>query len=48
MVKTAEMTGDLAQVPDEQAEYYKSVEKSRKEMMNAMMYPIFVFGFAIL
>ena len=48
MVKTAEMTGDLAQVLDEQAEYYKSVEKSRKEMMNAMMYPIFVFGFAII
>ena len=43
MVKTAEMTGDLSQVLDEQAEYYRSVEKSRKEMMNAMMYPIFVF-----
>ena len=48
MVKTAEMTGDLSQVLDEQAEYYRSVEKSRKEMMNAMMYPIFVFVFAII
>lgn len=48
MVKTAEMTGDLSQVLDEQAEYYRSVEKSRKEMVNAMMYPIFVFVFAII
>ena len=47
MVKTAEMTGDLPEVLDEQVEYYKSTEKSRKEMINAMMYPIFVFIFAI-
>lgn len=47
MVKTAEMTGDLPDVLDEQVEYYKSTEKSRKEMINAMMYPIFVFIFAI-
>ena len=48
MVKTAEMTGDLPEVLDEQVEYYRSTEKSRKEMINAMMYPIFVFVFAIL
>ena len=48
MVKTAEMTGDLSEVLDEQSEYYRSVEKSRKEMINAMMYPIFVFVFAII
>lgn len=47
MVKTAEMTGNLPEVLDEQVEYYKSTEKSRKEMINAMMYPIFVFIFAI-
>ena len=47
MVKTAEMTGDLPDVLDEQVEYYKSTEKSRKEMINAMMYPLFVFIFAI-
>ena len=47
MIKTAEMTGDLPVVLDEQVEYYKSTEKSRKEMINAMMYPIFVFIFAI-
>ena len=48
MIKTAEMTGDLPEVLDEQAEYYKSTEKARKEMVNAMMYPIFVFFFAII
>ena len=47
MIKTAEMTGNLPEVLDEQVEYYKSTEKSRKEMINAMMYPIFVFFFAI-
>lgn len=47
MIKTAEMTGDLPEVLDEQAEYYKQVEKSRKEMVNAMMYPIFVMIFAV-
>ena len=47
MIKTAEMTGNLPEVLDEQVEYYKSTEKSRKEMINAMMYPIFVFIFAI-
>ena len=48
MVKTAEVTGDLPEVLDEQVEYYKSTEKARKEMINAMMYPIFVFIFAII
>lgn len=47
MIKTAEMTGNLPEVLDEQAEYYKSTEKSRKDMINAMMYPIFVLVFAI-
>ena len=47
MIKTAEMTGNLPEVLDEQAEYYKSVAKSRKEMINALIYPAFVFVFAI-
>ena len=47
MIKTAEMTGDLPEVLDEQVAYYKSNEAARKEMINAMMYPIFVFIFAI-
>lgn len=47
MIKTAEMTGNLPEVLDEQVEYYKTIEKSRKEMINAMMYPAFVMVFAI-
>ena len=47
MIKTAEMTGNLPEVLDEQVEYYKVIEKSRKEMINAMMYPAFVLIFAI-
>lgn len=50
MIRTAEMTGDLSEVLDEQAEYYRTTEKSKKEMINAMMYPmcIFIFSIAIL
>lgn len=48
MIRAAEMTGNLPEVLDEQAEYYKSVEKSKKEMLNTMMYPIFVFIFSII
>ena len=29
MIRAAEMTGNLPEVLDEQAEYYKSVEKSK-------------------
>ena len=47
MIKTAEMTGNLPEVLDEQVEYYRAIEKSRKEMVNAMMYPIFVLIFAV-
>lgn len=47
MIKTAEMTGDLSEVLDEQAEYYRTTEKSRKEMINAMMYPLCIFIFSI-
>lgn len=47
MIKTAEITGDLPEVLDEQAEYYRSNEKSRKEMINALMYPIFVLILSI-
>lgn len=48
MIKTSEMTGDLPLVLDEQAEYYKTTEKAKKEMVNAMMYPLFVFVFAVI
>ena len=46
MVKTAEMTGELPEVLDDMAEYYSETEKTRKQMVTAMMYPSLVFVFA--
>ena len=48
MIKTAEMTGELPDVLDEQVDYYKQIEKTRKEMINALIYPIFVLVFAVI
>ena len=39
MVKTAEMTGQLPETLDDMAEYYDSIEKTKKQLFNAMMYP---------
>ena len=46
MVKTAEMTGELPEVLDDMAEYYNESEKTRKQMVTALMYPSLVFVFA--
>ena len=46
MVKTAEMTGELPEVLDDMAEYYSESEKTRKQMITALMYPSLVFVFA--
>ena len=47
MVKTSEMTGDLAGTLDEMAEYYTEIEKSRKAMISAMVYPSVILTVAI-
>ncbi len=39
MVKTAEMTGDLAGTLDEMADYFTKTNNTRKEMMSALIYP---------
>lgn len=39
MVKTSEMTGDLSSTLDEMADYYTEIEKSRKAMKSALIYP---------
>lgn len=46
MIKTAEMTGELPEVLDDMAEYYSDSEKTKKQMVTAMMYPSLVFVFA--
>ena len=48
MSKSAELTGDLPNVLDEMAEYYTSIEKTRKEIKSAMTYPTVVLIFAVL
>ncbi len=47
MVKTAEMTGELPEVLDDMYEYYTETEKTRKQMITAMMYPSLVFIFSV-
>ena len=46
MVKTSELTGDLPQALDEMSEYFEETEKTRKQMVSAMTYPIMIFFFA--
>lgn len=47
MVKTSEMTGDLAGTLDEMADYYTEMEQSRKQMISALTYPAVIFTLAI-
>jgi len=47
MMKTAEMTGELPETLDDMADYYDAIEKTRKQVMSAMIYPIVVFIFSI-
>ncbi len=42
MVKTAELTGDLPSILDDMAEYYTSMDQTRKQMKSAMTYPVVV------
>lgn len=47
MIKTAEMTGDLPTVLDDMADYYTSIEQTRKQMVSAMTYPVVVMLLAL-
>ena len=47
MVKSSEMTGELPEVLDDMADYFTETEKTRKQMVTAMMYPSIVFIFAL-
>ena len=50
MIKTSELTGDLPETLDDMASYYRETDKTRKQMISAMSYPIvlLIFAFAIL
>lgn len=47
MVKTSEMTGDLSGTLEEMADYYTETEKSRKQMLSALIYPAVIFTVAV-
>ncbi len=47
MIKTAEMTGDLPTVLDDMADYYSSIDQSRRQMITALTYPTIVLLLAI-
>jgi len=47
MVKTSEMTGDLAGTLDEMADYYTETEKARKQMLSALIYPSVILTVAV-
>ena len=46
MVRTAEMTGDLPSILDDMAEYYTSMDQTKKQMKSAMTYPVVVLTIA--
>lgn len=47
MVKTAEMTGDLPTILDDMADYYTSIDQTRRQMISAMTYPAVVIIISI-
>ncbi len=47
MVKTAEMTGDLSSILEDMAEYYTSMNKTRKQMISALTYPSVILVLAL-
>ena len=48
MIKSAEATGDLEGTLEDMASYYRKVETTRKDMIQALTYPILVMFFAVL
>lgn len=46
MIKTAEMTGNLAETLDDMVDYYSESEATRKQMKSAMTYPVLILSFA--
>ncbi len=47
MIASAEASGDLIRVLDEMADYYTQIDKTRKEMLSAIIYPTLLLVFAI-
>jgi len=48
MIKTSELTGGLTEVLDDMENYYKSTEKTKRQMVSALTYPMIVAIFSVL
>lgn len=48
MVKASEMTGDLSATLDEMSDYYTSIERTKKQMLSALIYPSVIFFVSII
>lgn len=47
MIKSAEATGELIRTLDDMASYYTEIDKTRKEMISAIIYPTILLVFAL-
>ena len=47
MIKSAEATGEIIKTLDDMASYYTEIDKTRKEMISAIIYPAILLVFAI-
>lgn len=47
MIKSAEATGEIIKTLDDMASYYTEIDKTRKEMISAIIYPTILLVFAI-
>lgn len=47
MIKSAEATGELIKTLDDMEAYYTEIDKTRKEMISAMIYPTILLVFAL-
>ena len=47
MIKSAEATGEIIKTLDDMANYYTEIDKTRKEMISAIIYPAILLIFAI-
>ena len=47
MIKSAELTGDLPPILDDMADYFTSIDNTKREIRSAMTYPTIVFIMAI-
>ena len=47
MAQTSELTGNLTEVLDEMAEYYKRKDTNRKQIISALTYPTVILIFAV-